>query len=125
MLENFFLPQISHDSTVIFQQDGAPAHSSSQVRDTLDVALPGRWIGRGGPISWPPRSPDLTPLDFFLWGYLKSKVYAKPLASVCDLKRRITEEIMSISQDILDHVWKKFERRLEVVLQNGGAHVEF
>jgi hypothetical protein len=34
-----------------------------------------RWIGRGGSITWPPRSPDLTPLDFFLWGYAKNIVY--------------------------------------------------
>jgi hypothetical protein len=33
----------------------------------LDVKFPGRWIGRGGPIAWPPRSPDLTPLDIFFF----------------------------------------------------------
>jgi hypothetical protein len=37
--------------------------------------MTGRWIGRGGPIAWPPRSPDLTPLDIFLWGYVKNTVY--------------------------------------------------
>ena len=36
-----------------------------------------RWIGRGGTINWPPRSPDLTPLDFCLWGLMKSEVYRK------------------------------------------------
>uniref|UniRef100_A0A2R5LFM4 Putative transposable element n=1 Tax=Ornithodoros turicata TaxID=34597 RepID=A0A2R5LFM4_9ACAR len=49
-----------------FQHDGAPAHSSSQARAYLDRAFPSRWIGRYGPVSWPARSPDLTPLDFFL-----------------------------------------------------------
>jgi hypothetical protein len=29
--------------------------------------MAGRWISRGGPITWPPRSPDLTQLIFFLW----------------------------------------------------------
>ncbi|EZA62612.1 hypothetical protein X777_10243, partial [Ooceraea biroi] len=44
-------------------------------RNILNESFPDRWIGRGGRISWPARSPDLTPLDFFLWGHLKNEVY--------------------------------------------------
>ncbi|ERL93783.1 hypothetical protein D910_11069 [Dendroctonus ponderosae] len=51
-----------------FQHDGAPPHNFSQVRNHLDVTFPGAWIGRNGPILWPPRSPDLSPLDFFWCG---------------------------------------------------------
>ncbi|EZA48673.1 hypothetical protein X777_13179, partial [Ooceraea biroi] len=40
----------------------------------LNESFPDRWIGRGGRISWPARSPDLMPLDFFLWGHLKNEV---------------------------------------------------
>jgi len=40
--------------------------------------LPGRWIGRGGPTAWPPTSPDLTPLDLFLWGCVKESTYTVP-----------------------------------------------
>ncbi|CAH2001904.1 unnamed protein product, partial [Acanthoscelides obtectus] len=40
-----------------------------------------RWIGRGGPVAWPPRSPDLNPLDFFVWGFLKEKVYQTPVTT--------------------------------------------
>lgn len=58
-----------------YQLDGAPPHYANQVRQHLNRIFPGRWIGRGGPISWPARSPDLTPLDFCLWGWLKSEVY--------------------------------------------------
>lgn len=58
-----------------FQQDGAPAHYARRVRDLLDNKYPGRWIGRGGPRAWPPRSPDITPLDFYLWGHVKTLVY--------------------------------------------------
>ena len=39
----------------------------------LNVTFPNRWIGRGGPTPWPPRSPDITPLDLFLWRYVKDK----------------------------------------------------
>ena len=44
----------------------------------LDI---GRWIGRAGPISWPERSPDMTPLDFYFWGHLKSVVYETTVPS--------------------------------------------
>lgn len=47
------------------QHDGAPAHYSRQVRDYLNNVFPDKWIGRNGPVQWPPRSPDLTSLDFF------------------------------------------------------------
>jgi SOS response regulatory protein OraA/RecX len=49
-----------------YQHDGAPAHYSENVRRYLTNEFGNRWIGRGGPASWPPRSPDLTCMDFFL-----------------------------------------------------------
>ncbi|KAJ4426512.1 hypothetical protein ANN_27326 [Periplaneta americana] len=52
-----------------FLHDGAPAHFSRTARRYLDRRFPDRWIGRGGPIAWSPRSPDLNPLDFYLWGH--------------------------------------------------------
>ncbi|GBN41973.1 hypothetical protein AVEN_258019-1 [Araneus ventricosus] len=55
-----------------FLHDGAPAHFSIAVRNHLDATHPGRWIRRGGPVAWPPRSPDLNPLDFFFWGHLNN-----------------------------------------------------
>lgn len=58
--------------TMWFQLDGAPAHFSARVRTVLNRSFPDRWMGRGGPIAWPPRSPDLTKLDFFYGGMLKT-----------------------------------------------------
>eukprot|EP00731_Ephydatia_muelleri_P014451 Em0008g171a len=51
---------------VVFQHDGASAHYETRVRAWLDGKLEDRWMGRGGPIPWPARSPDLSPLDFWL-----------------------------------------------------------
>ncbi|GFS61387.1 uncharacterized protein TNCV_3105651 [Trichonephila clavipes] len=64
-----------------FQHDGSPVHFSADVQSALDTAYPGRWIGRGGPVNWPARSPDLSCLDFFLWGHMKSIVYASSVDS--------------------------------------------
>ncbi|GBP81365.1 hypothetical protein EVAR_6223_1 [Eumeta japonica] len=54
--------------TMWYQNDGCPAHYDTRVRDHLNNIFPARWIGRLGPILWPPRSPDLNPLDFYYWG---------------------------------------------------------
>lgn len=53
---------------IFLQQDGAPAHNYRLVTDWLNETFNDRWIGTGGPVLWPPRSPDLTPLDFFFVG---------------------------------------------------------
>ncbi|KAJ4447231.1 hypothetical protein ANN_09235 [Periplaneta americana] len=65
-------PHVLEDAPLInrqhihFLHDGAPAHFSRTARRYLDRRFPDRWIGRGGPIAWPPRSPDRNPLDFYL-----------------------------------------------------------
>jgi len=64
-LEN--IPVIRRQN-LLFQQDGAPPHFAICVRDYLNQSFPERWIGRRSPVEWPPRSPNLTPLDYFLWG---------------------------------------------------------
>jgi hypothetical protein len=59
--------------------DDAPAHFRLTVRDILKNTYHDRWIGRGGPTAWPPRSPDFNPPDFHLRGHLKPLVYAAPV----------------------------------------------
>ena len=66
------------------------------MREWLDNTFPGMWIGRRGPVEWPPRSPDLTPPDFFLWGYLKDKVYAQRPQTIDELKEIIVAECNAI-----------------------------
>ncbi|CAH2102542.1 unnamed protein product [Euphydryas editha] len=57
------------------QNDGAPCHYARIVRDYLNRRFGNKWIGRGGNIAWPPRLPDLYPIDLFVWGYYKEIVY--------------------------------------------------
>ncbi|PSN39385.1 hypothetical protein C0J52_26129, partial [Blattella germanica] len=70
MLQNFAIPLFPPGLT--FQQDGAPPHIHRNVKTFLDVTFQRNWIGRGGPIAWSLRSPDLTPLDFFAWGFINT-----------------------------------------------------
>ncbi|PNF28849.1 hypothetical protein B7P43_G04437 [Cryptotermes secundus] len=88
MLQNWLVLQMNEDSgDYIFQQDGAPPHWHLIIRCFLNESLPQRWIGRMGNEDlalqfWPPRSPDLTPCDFFLWGFVKDEVYVPPLPQI-------------------------------------------
>ncbi|KAJ4444674.1 hypothetical protein ANN_06471 [Periplaneta americana] len=57
------------------QHDGAPAHFYHVVTAQMNHQFPHRWIGRGGPINWPATSPDLTSLDYCIWGWMKDIHY--------------------------------------------------
>lgn len=114
----------SFDEELVFQQDGAPAHYAARVRAYLNETFPNRWIGRRGHIEWPARSPDLTPLDFFLWGYLKSKVYVNRPDNLDTLKERIRREVRAITPEIIRNVQGEFIDRLGYCQVQNGAHFE-
>jgi hypothetical protein len=74
--------------------------------------------------KWPPRSPDLNPCDFYLWGYLKSVVY-NPLPKTLDeLKANIEREIKKISKETLKKVFLDLEKRCQKIILVGGGHIE-
>ncbi|GFX86803.1 uncharacterized protein TNCV_3750761 [Trichonephila clavipes] len=79
MMTNFFIPELNnHDVQELwFQQDGATCHTARATIDLLKDTFGDHLISRFGPVNWPPRSCDLTPLDYFLWDYVKSLVYAE------------------------------------------------
>ncbi|GFW90943.1 uncharacterized protein TNCV_1758171 [Trichonephila clavipes] len=74
MITKFFIPELNnHDVQELwFQQDGATCHTARATIDLMKDTLGDRLISRFGPVNWPPRSCDLTPLDYFLWTYAKS-----------------------------------------------------
>jgi hypothetical protein len=71
-------------------------HFSRAVRDVLNNTYHDPWIGRGGPTAWPPRSPDLNPLDCYLWGHLNTPVYAAPVDNEEALHHRIVDACQTI-----------------------------
>jgi hypothetical protein len=81
MLGEFLTPILEEKSPddMLIQQDGTPSHFHKEVTDFLHRKFPEKWIGRGGPVNWPPRSPDLTPLDFFLLGVHQGCNHRLPL----------------------------------------------
>jgi hypothetical protein len=104
-----------------FQQDSATAHTAFNTMRYLRQFFGERIISRG---RWPSRSPDLTPLDFFLFGHLKNKVFTRNLHTVEELQAAITEEIQNITPQMLLNVFDSLKRRVNICLQHGGAQFE-
>lgn len=111
-------------NNIWFQQDGAPPHYARIVRERLDRTFHHRWIGRRGTYEWPARSPDLNPLDYFLWGYLKSKVYVNRPNNLQELTERITQEIQRITPVVIANVTRAFTNRLAYCQEVNGAQFE-
>lgn len=110
-----------------FQHDGAPAHNSVAVRRHLDNVFNQHWIGRNGPIAWPARSPDMSPLDFYLWGHMKSMIYETPVESEMELVGRIVAaagQIKDKHHEILPNVRDSLRRRYQLCVNVQGRHFE-
>ena len=109
-----------------FMHDGAPPHFSSIARQYLNDQFPGKWIGRNGPVEWPPRSPDLNPIDFYIWGHVKSEVYSTPVTNVDELWERTVATFGAIRNrpGQLERVRESMMRRLNGCVAANGQHFE-
>ena len=107
---NFGWYALTLTMTSMYQLDCAPAHFTPPVRQWLDHHFPGRWIGRGGPVAWPARSPDLTQLDLFLWGCMKENVYEMKIASREELVAKINTTAMEICQCRLGNLQREIRQ---------------
>ncbi|GFV90078.1 uncharacterized protein TNCV_4377941 [Trichonephila clavipes] len=104
MITNFFIPELNnHDVQELwFQQDGATCHTARATIDLLKDTFGDRLISRFGPVNWPPRSCDLTPLDYVLWSYVKSLVYADKPQTLDHLEDNIRRVIAHIRPQMLE-----------------------
>ncbi|CAI6355943.1 unnamed protein product [Macrosiphum euphorbiae] len=125
MINNFFWPKLDDMDTedMWFQQDGATCHTARATMDILRERFEGMVISRNGDINWPPRSCDLTPLDFFLWGYLKSQVYANKPQTIDALKVNIINTIKQIQPDLCNKVTENWTTRIRATKQSRGGHL--
>jgi hypothetical protein len=99
LAEHYILQTNGAFTRLWWAQDGAPAHRRIIVMEDLDQLFQYRIISLGRTQEWPPRSTDLTPCDFFLWGYLKSKVFCTPSVDLAGLPQRIRMEAAQIPHD--------------------------
>ncbi|GBN05497.1 hypothetical protein AVEN_205913-1 [Araneus ventricosus] len=79
-----------------------------------------QFIGYGGFVEWPPRSPDLTPLDFFLWGHIKGQIYATTPPTLENLRRRIADACASVTPAMLHNVQREIQSRVRMCIVANG-----
>ncbi|CAH1105271.1 unnamed protein product [Psylliodes chrysocephalus] len=108
-----------------FQLDGASIHNSRIVRQWFNQKFPMPWIGRNSPFEhWPPRSPDITPLDFYFWGLIKNKVYKTRPRNRNELCARIRQACQEISIPELRRVSRHNRKRIEKCIRINEGLVE-
>ena len=97
-------------------------HFAGAILDQLNRCVGLRWTSRCGPIAWHPQSPDLTPLDFYQWGHMKSLVYQIPVDTVEDLLARVLGAAQEIQQTpgVMKRVYQNMSRRYNVCNKLGG-----
>lgn len=121
MLDDFLLPELVQQCILRrqlwFQQDGAIVHTARASMETL------REMFHNSDVTWPSRSPDLSPCNFFLWGYLKQKVYENRPHTTEELKESIRAEIQNNPLEMLCKTMDSVSQRAEVCLRHNGAHL--
>lgn len=140
MLRDFVRPRLIElgllgENQVGFMHDGAPPHIAHIVVNYLRAMFGNRLIGNRlgdniGNISWPPRSPDLTPCDAFAWGFIKSIVYRERVFNNLDqLREAITNAVRTLepggeNHHMLAAAVADVRHRLELVVQQMGGHIQ-
>jgi hypothetical protein len=106
-----------------FQQDGATSHTAGDVIQWLYDTFGQNFISYRTENKWLPHSTDLIPLDFFLWGYLKERVYTPPPKTTNELKITIKQEMKKVTPEMCKNVISNF-RRVDVIIYQNGRHIE-
>lgn len=129
-LQNFMLPDLAaaNAGDVWFLQDGAPAHTALETRNFLLESFGAdRLIGRFFDLSWPSRSPDLNPVDFFLWGFLRDRVFARGgFLNLHQLNAAIVEAFdwtRAHRMDAVRNAANAFLPRLQECIDNDGRQL--
>ena len=111
-----------------WQQDGAAVHRNPAFMAELSEKFGGRVLAMGaernGGVEWSTRSPDLNPLDFFLWGYLKSKVFWPKPSNLQQLGQNLERELNLLDMEMLRRSQHSMITRAAKYVLQGGGHFE-
>ena len=124
MIENCLRPAIQDNQEMWSQQDGATDHTARQSMALLRGLFGGHLISRFSGFNWSSRSPDLTAPEFFIWGYLKERVYVNNPRTIQELKNNIRHEIRELEPVILRSVMKSAITRAHLCEAENGGHLK-
>ena len=106
-----------------FQQEGATCHTAEATLDVLRPVFENRIISRRAYVLWPPRSCDLTPLYYYLWGAVKDKCYADKPDTIDALKDNSHQVIGEIQLHTIDNVLKNSTDYVGYCIASRGCHL--
>ena len=109
---------------MLMQHDGATPHYALYSRQVMNEIFDEKWIGRGGPVAWPPRSPDLASPENFLLRFVKERVMAVAPTTSDDVKERRRRACTEITPQMLAEVRRSLRQRINKCLQIEGHHFE-
>ena len=112
---------LAERNTAWLQQDSATCHTSRATMFRLQELFGDRVIPKA---IWPPRSPDLTPLDYFLFGYLKDEVFKRNPQTLDELRNYVELTIQTIDENVLHNVFQNMHKRIHLCLQVNGQHFQ-
>jgi hypothetical protein len=126
LILNEFINQLDDEELQYgyFQQDGATPHTTQANLQYLSDFFGDRVISRGTNTPWPPRSPDLTPLEFSVFGYLKNEMYKRQMNNLNQLMEEITNCCRNINEQMLQNIFENKKMRVRRYLQQNGGHFE-
>ena len=105
-------------------QDGTLCHGLLAVRGRQNQLFGKRVLSLYNNTEWPPRYPDLTSCDFFLWGYLKDKVFRTPLESLNVLRQIMITECYLLREHLIRRSVQHMMSRADACVQRSGLYVE-
>lgn len=129
MINDYLIPELDRrgidTNEVVYMHDGAPAHYTDDVQRLLNDNFQG-FIGRGdlALVKWPARSPDLNPLDFFLWSFVKHIIFKHPARNLNHLKHKIEEALDNITVEMLRNVQNNINKRYQKCIELNGGIME-
>ena len=124
VIQREFREQNVDQGATWWQQDGAPAHISNASMRYLGGQFPGKVMSKRGDWPWPPRSPDLTVCDFFLWGYLKHQIWKENQPqNLGQLRLAITRELHAIPLQMIQNAFDAMIKRCRSCIDNGGNNI--
>ena len=125
----YYVCEILCDLIVHMIPSHVPLQNSTHTRDQAKRSRKTAWWktwspAKHGDRNWPARSCELTLCDYFLWGYLKSLVFANNPQTIQDLKEEIIRAIDRIQQEVCEKVIENFFKRCRACQQAAGGHLQ-
>lgn len=114
------IPKMYPNRNFVFQQDSAPSHRAEFTQNYLKE----KKVMFLTPEQWLPNSPDCSPCDYFLWGYLKNRLKNYKLNTIDELKKALNREYQKVPQEMIDNAMRAWPKRCRRIYYARGRHIE-